>query len=454
MQQYPKLFSPKRLKSEDIQCQTLINLGQCDTKPSLGVLNDREMVVFTHHSHYEHPDHRSPAQKDKHLQIYHTVMYRTEDGGKTWFSCGHMPFDGHEPSVTVIDGVLFVHTHAFPTLASDHDLVTAHIYRSEDQGKTWECTHIDSACVGFRCNTCMNRNFIRLRDGSVAGFVTAYTKTRSEVLRVVSYDMGKTWTCAPVAEALKLIENSSYRSLVEGVFFRSRAGRLMAITRIDWSCVLPEQKAQIPGADVQSNAADIDQSDCMLLMASDDEGLTWTPLRGLGYSSMMYPSIVYLNDRDILLTYTKRDASKPSPYHHFGVQAILGRENEDGSFDFDFDHDIIVLEDHIPDYSAEAGGYGRTFQLSDGSLVTPYSYRINSAEFDRLIQSDDFTRDEVFEAYYENSKLLGNCPSAEYYRQGSFELKKHLIHLFALERMQTRYVSDFIRWRVRLPQED
>ena len=87
----------------------------------------------------------------------------------------------------------------------------------------------------------------------------------------------------------------------------------------------------------------------MLLMESLDDGITWNAVRGVGYMGMMYPSIVFMDDKRFILTYTMRIHGQ-KPYPVKGVQAVFGRENEDGTFDFDFENDILIIDDSTPDY--------------------------------------------------------------------------------------------------------
>ena len=57
-----------------------------------------------------------------------------------------------------------------------------------------------------------------------------------------------------------------------------------------------------------------------------------------------------------------------------GLRAVLGRETEDG-FEFDFQHDRIMLDTKTPAGLRSGGGFGPTVQLDDGTLVSAYSYR-------------------------------------------------------------------------------
>ena len=82
----------------------------------------------------------------------------------------------------------------------------------------------------------------------------------------------------------------------------------------------------------------------------------------------MYQAFLRLADGRLLLTFTVRALRPP-----LGVHAVLGKELPDG-FQFDFDHDRIVIDQKTPVGKPSGGGFGPTVQLEDGTLVTSYSY--------------------------------------------------------------------------------
>jgi len=456
METWPKLVNPKRLSSRNLTGKVIDISGSDDIKPSIGMLNDKEMVMFTHHNHYEYETHLSKEQIDKErlTEIIHTVMYRTEDGGETWECCGHMPFhDGYEASATVIDGVIYVQDHEFYNIFADHDNVIARIFCSEDKGRTWSETRIDSAFLNITepANFCLDRNFISLSDNSVAGFIQVRESDRGYTMRITTKDKGKSWSISPVIERICCVPGCTRATLCEAFFFRTpKTNRLMAVSRVDWSRFTKKQLLQIPNAVIQDSQADIDSIDGLMLLESKDEGLTWDPVRGLGYQGMMYPSVLYLNEQDLLLTYTKRTATTVSPYPHMGVQAILGKELEDGSFEFDFEHDIVVIDDRTPDYSENGGGFGITQMLSDGSFITPYSYRVNDATLDNLFSTGEFDSYDLFMRYYKKTRQRYKCPTECHFTNGSFDLRRHLISCFAYEKMETWLKSEVLKWKLEL----
>jgi hypothetical protein len=116
-------------------------------------------------------------------------------------------------------------------------------------------------------------------------------------------------------------------------------------------------------------AAKDDQSDHFILFTSSDQGATFGRVRDFGEYGEMYMSILRLADERLLLTFTVRDLKPP-----LGVRAIPGVETEDG-FDFDFQHDRLMLDTRTPIGKPQGGGFGPTVQLADGMLVTSYTYR-------------------------------------------------------------------------------
>jgi len=109
-----------------------------------------------------------------------------------------------------------------------------------------------------------------------------------------------------------------------------------------------------------------------VLYRSKDGGANWT-IEELGsYYGEMYPSFLRLQDGRLLFTFTVR-AAVPPRLPPLGVRAVLGRETHDG-FEFDFEHDRIMLDTKTPIGRDSGGGFGPTVQLDDGTLVTSYSY--------------------------------------------------------------------------------
>lgn len=456
MTQWPKLVYPRKMSQGDFWGEVSKIAGNDDIKPSLAVINDQEMILFTNHAHSEQVSHYSREQirKRRYHMVLHTVMYRTEDGGKTWVCCGHMPFHcGYEASATVIGGVIYVQTHEFPNIYADHDNLIDRIFCSEDKGYTWYETRIDSAYLGVSesASMCLNRNFIQLADGSVAGFVSVDDNGYGYTVRLTSVDHGRSWKQDRVTERGVYTPDNPLTPLLEAFFFRTpESGRLMAISRVVWSQFTQEQLEKIPKAVIQEQHADIDNVTGMLLLESKDEGLTWDPVQGLGCLGMMYPSIVYINGEDFIFTYTVRSNTTKTPYPHMGLQAVVGKELPDGSFDIDFDYDIII-DDRTPDYSENGSAFGTTNKLSDGSFITPYSYRINTPGLEKVLREAVHGDEAVFAEYYKRAgEEQIDYTMIEKYRDASYDLRRHIINKIAEQRKESYCKTEVLRWKVNL----
>jgi hypothetical protein len=105
-----------------------------------------------------------------------------------------------------------------------------------------------------------------------------------------------------------------------------------------------------------------------MLWSSGDGAKTFDRVRDFGDYGEMYMSILRLQDRRLVLTFTVRKRQPP-----LGVRAIPGVETDDG-FQFDFAYDRIMLDTKTGS-RYQGGGFGPTVQLDDGTLVTSCSYR-------------------------------------------------------------------------------
>ena len=121
----------------------------------------------------------------------------------------------------------------------------------------------------------------------------------------------------------------------------------------------------ISGRPIQSKD---DQDDHFMLWSSTDGAKTFDRVSDFGDYGEMYMSILRLQDRRLLLTFTVRKRQPP-----LGVRAIPGRETDDG-FEFDFTHDRVMLDTKTGS-RYQGGGFSPTVQLDDGTLVTSCSYR-------------------------------------------------------------------------------
>lgn len=107
----------------------------------------------------------------------------------------------------------------------------------------------------------------------------------------------------------------------------------------------------------------------MVLYSSVNLGRTWQVVGPIGAAGTHYPAVLRLQDGRLLLTYTVRSLRPP-----LGLRAVPGVERDDG-FEFDFEHDLIMLDTKTPSGLPSGGGFGNTVQLADRTLVSTYSYR-------------------------------------------------------------------------------
>ena len=99
-----KVINPAKLGTDKIPAELIALEGNYNYKPNIGVMPDGELLMLTLHEHYE-----EPCMGGRYT--IHTVMYRSRDGGRSWSRGQHLRFFGHEPSITIIDDVIFVLTH-------------------------------------------------------------------------------------------------------------------------------------------------------------------------------------------------------------------------------------------------------------------------------------------------------------------------------------------------------
>ena len=290
-------------------------------------------------------------------------QYRSSDGGRTWSDPEECGVDGGEPCFTRLrDGSLFIFNHW---------------RRSENGGRTWvrgtPPADLDT-CVA------LSRNVLELKDGSLLGIVGEDYRSGNEYV-ARSTDGGLTWPETHPVQVEGIPEG--YTVFGEAHLWQARSGKLYAVCRVDHRdfplpgrVLSPQEMGNVAcslfhyGYPLVRDLADaeLDQLNHLKVFSSTDLGRTWQPAADLGDYGYMYPSILRLQDGRLLLTFTVRTIDPP-----LGVRAVLGVEEEDG-FQFDFEHDMIMIDTKNPIGRCSGGGFGPTTQLDDGSLVTSYSY--------------------------------------------------------------------------------
>ena len=312
-------------------------------------LPNGELLLTAFHQH----------QRDDKKVMEQTLLFRSRDGGKTLSEPEKLDLLGREPYLTVLPGgTVFLTGHL---LANDvrnrWGYTCGFLHRSTDRGRTWETIRIESEGVKPGATNHSSRNVLRLTDGTLLLGVD-YDGGGGPYLMWRSTDGGKTWDKTPKSEP------SDFKSIYgffggETWLWLSKSGRVWALVRVD-SNEFPMANRPIKSQN--------DQSDHFILFSSDDQGRTFRRVSDFGDYGEMYMSILRLQDKRLLLTFTVRDLVPP-----LGVRAIPGIETDDG-LSFDFAHDRIMLDTKTGS-RFQGGGFGPTVQLDDGTLVTSYSYR-------------------------------------------------------------------------------
>lgn len=436
MNNYPKLINPKRLTPEKLTGTTTDLPGYQHIKASIGILNERDLVLTAAHVHPEEFAYNRDV-------MCHSVLSFSHDGGKTWGDGTHVHgHTSHETYMQCIDGVLF-----FVYVTVESSKCNNYIHRSEDGGKTWKTFLLDRTFLEYPDKLShfrTTRNFVKMPDGSIVIFVI-HTDPKLPQYRLRSTDMGKTWEKEELRwNGVPAVGVDTH--WCEMFTYFTPSGRMMGISRIDPSAVLNKD---IPYIYTTEQTWPNDEGMTMMLIESKDGGISWEAVRGLGYAAMMYPSVVYLNNHDFILTYTLRDSRCPgNPYPHMGVQAILCCENEDGSITADFDHDIIILDDRSPDHAVSVDGYGTTQMLSDGTLVTPFTYVTYNPELDEMMRD---VASIPYEYYEQLSLRTGK--GREYWTREVWDNMKTLNHATHVQNVAKqlrlmRSTASVIRWKL------
>ncbi|MEZ5278400.1 MAG: sialidase family protein [Opitutaceae bacterium] len=377
--------------------------GRYNFKPHIGRLPNGEIVMFVAHSHSEEVHTSRNVEPPARSLSSHVVLYRSTDDGKTWGRGRHVRelMGGHEPSVSVIGGVLFVlitvHGSGWfpdPYAARDHAYVV--VARSEDGGASFSTTILDRAVTGAGENERIDctRNILRLSDGRLWLGLGLGARHKA----ALSSDLGRTWR---LEEAV--VHGSAYvgclRSFFcEAVAFYSNRGRLMMLSRVDFD--FARFADPLPHDTEYKGRTGLDNFDGEVLFSSPDEGRTWSPVRAVGFPALMYPSMTSLDEDRILLTYTVRETppeGSGSIHPKVGLQGIVVDEQADGSLDFDFGRDVIVIDDCTPDSMRNAGVFGNTIRLPDGTLITPFSYPLIDPEILALADRKEYLKENVYD---------------------------------------------------------
>ncbi|HUU94695.1 MAG TPA: sialidase family protein [Phycisphaerae bacterium] len=288
--------NPLRLRPDPIPCER-IALGEPDDyKPCIARMPDGELLLTAFHQH-------------------------KRAGGKTWSQPEKRDLLGREPYLTVLpDGTVLITGHLLPQdVRNRRGYACGFIHRSTDRGRTWESIRIESEGIKPKANNTSSRNVLRLADGTLLLGVD-YHGGGGPYLIWRSPDNGKT------RDKTQRCQPKDFQSKYaffggETWLWQARSGKIWAVVRVD-SNEFPMQGKPIQSED--------DQDDHFILWSSTDGAQTFDRVRDFGDYGEMYPSLLRLHDKRLLLTFTVRKRHPP-----LGVRAIPGVETDDG-FEFDW----------------------------------------------------------------------------------------------------------------------
>lgn len=344
-----EIQSPLHLPPDPIACERIPLAEADDYKPCIARLPDGELLLTAFHQH----------KREGNKVMEQTLLFRSRDGGKNWSEPEKLDLLGREPYLTVLpDGTVFITGHLLANdVRNQWGYTCGFLHRSTDRGRTWESVRIESEGIKPKASNHSTRNVLRLADGTLLLGVD-YDGGGGPYFMWRSTDGGQNW------DKTQRCEPKDFKSQYgffggESWLWQARSGEIWALVRVD-SNELPIKDRPIKAGN--------DQSDHFILFSSADGGKTFDRIRDFGDYGEMYLSLLRLQDKRLLLTFTVRDLHPP-----LGVRAIPGVETDDG-FTFDFTHDRVMLDTKTGS-RYQGGGFGPTVQLDDGTLVTSCSYR-------------------------------------------------------------------------------
>jgi hypothetical protein len=234
---------------------------------------------------------------------------------------------------------------------------TGFLHRSTDRGRTWQSTRIESESISPQAGNHTTRNVLELTDGSLLLGVD-YDGGGGPHFVWRSADAGRTWDKSQRCEPRDFASKYGFFG-GEIWLWQASSGKIWALVRVD-SNELPIRDRPIQAGN--------GQADHFNLFSSADGGKTFDRIRDFSDDGEMYMSLLRMQDRRRLLTFTVRDL-----HPLLGVRALFGKKTDD-DFAFDFARDRLLLDTRTPVGRGPGGGFGPTVQLADRTLVTSYSY--------------------------------------------------------------------------------
>lgn len=358
-----QVYKPKRLANADIPARrTPLGVPE-DYKPWIVKLTRGQLMIVAFHAG------RNPVNE-------YAVFWHSDDGGMTWSEREpRKDIAGREFAATCLsDGSLILTCHF---LSSDTNNKAGYTYsklfRSGDNGKTWDESRVGPEGFPPRVGTNTDRNAFEITDPDDPRKMIAYVGISTSGLHDNKADYVSLWRSTDGGATWDKSLKPDVRGWddYDGFFgqsatYRSPTGKLLHVVRVDrrgkyW---------EIPKAQLNKEVGD--QGDRMMIWKSTDDGRSWSRLGGHGVFGVygeMYPRFLRLEDGRLLLTFTVR--SNSTDEHALGLRGLISYD--DGET-WDFDHDRLIIDD-INQGASSGGGYGNTVQMKDGALVSCYSYR-------------------------------------------------------------------------------
>ncbi|MFN0165922.1 MAG: exo-alpha-sialidase [Bryobacteraceae bacterium] len=343
--------NPKRISASELPAERVPVGVVGDYKACVAMMPSGELLMVAFHQ-YPLPEKR----------VYEDMLLvRSNDGGKTWSKPQTIGLLGREPYLTILDdGTVFITVHLLAQDVRNKDGYTySFVHRSGDGGRTWSTTRVGPEGFASPAETQVTRNVLAV-DGGALVFGASDNKRNDYLWK--SRDGGRTWDKSQRVKALEF--ESKYHFFGEAVLFRHKSGKLLNLVRVD-SKEFPIEGRRLDEWLKGWN----DNQDHLLLYESGDQGKTFRRIGHFTDYGEIYPSVLRLRDGRLLMTFTVRSMKPP-----LGLHAVLGTETADG-FAFDFQSDRFVLDAKTPRDKPSGGGFGRTVQLPDGTLVSSLSWR-------------------------------------------------------------------------------
>ena len=343
-------------------------------KPSMARLPSGELVMMMFYGEKEEGYHE------------YSKLCRSTDIGKTWSDPMRVQlspgkdFLGRENWLTAVDdgtphGLLFTTNHIIRADSENPTPGTCRctINRSTDGGVTWKQTLLPAKWSHT------SRNVVQMPDGSLKVGANRYGTDGANGINnrwLTSTDGGLNWTDSELElphyttfQGKQMEYDNAVGFFQESYTYLNAAGELLQWIRLDRGSPMYAMHTDKPTGN--------DNADRMIFTKSTDGGLTWSNVEDfprytgtLEPYGQMYPRAIGLDDGRVLLTYTKRSGTPP-----LGLRAVL---STDGGDTFDFNSDVLILDENTQVGWPSGGGFGNTIQFPDGSLISCYSYATTS----------------------------------------------------------------------------